>query len=114
MMPKVYKLIPDAAEPGKENVGEILCGTTFRLEHIRSFGDRSAAGFWYDQAMDEWVTLISGSASVEFEDGVLELVAGDSILIKAHQKHRVAQTSVDAVWIALHYVGISISSSVDK
>ena len=35
--------------------------------------------------------------------GVPNLLAGDALLIPAHCRHRVAECSLDAVWLALHF-----------
>ena len=103
MLPEIKNLYSESPHKGREILNEILSGTEFRLEHIASFGDVSEEGFWYDQDKAEWVALIKGEAELQFEGGTLQLVAGDSLVIQAHQKHRVASTSIDAVWIALHY-----------
>ncbi len=78
-------------------------GGKFRLEQIVSRGEASAEGFWYDQREDEWVVLLRGTSTLEFEDGWLDLVAGDALCIPARCRHRVAATSPDAVWVALHF-----------
>lgn len=101
--PKIRRLIPEIAQSGAEIIENIVSGRAFRLEVIHSSGDSSGSDFWYDQETVEWVALVHGNATLEFEDGALELTAGDSLIIEAHQKHRVASTSMDAVWIALHY-----------
>jgi cupin 2 domain-containing protein len=102
MIPAIQKLFTKSSEPREEVILQLVDGDRFKLEHIQSYGEASAEGFWYDQSTDEWVALIAGSATIEFEAGVLNLIAGDAIMIHAHQKHRVAKTSLDAVWIALH------------
>ncbi|MEM0968961.1 MAG: cupin domain-containing protein, partial [Verrucomicrobiota bacterium] len=66
-------------------------------------GQASEPGFWYDQESTEWVTLLQGSACLEFLAGSLSLKAGDSLTIPANMKHRVARVSEDAVWLALHF-----------
>ncbi|MHB1372770.1 MAG: cupin domain-containing protein [Thauera sp.] len=74
-----------------------------RIERIVSHGHASAAGDWYDQDADEWVVLLSGDAVLQFDGGdVARLKAGDWITIPAHCRHRVASTSPDAVWLAVH------------
>lgn len=76
----------------------------FRLERIVSQGQATPPGHWYDQPDPEWVMLARGTATLEFADGRrLDLSAGDHLLIPAHQRHRVAGCSVDAVWLALHF-----------
>jgi cupin 2 domain-containing protein len=103
MIPKIHKLFHDSCSDTTESVGILLEGKNFTLEHIISRGDASAPNFWYEQDNDEWVALIVGSSTLEFPDGHLKLTAGDAILIPAKLKHRVAETSSDAVWIALHF-----------
>ena len=47
-----------------------------RVERIVSTGQSSPENFWYDQAEDEWVSLLQGTAALQWEDGSLtELVA---------------------------------------
>ena len=75
-----------------------------RAERILSTGQTSPSGFWYDQAEDEWVAVLQGDASLQWEDGSLtELHTGDWLLIPAHKKHRVEYTSVNppCIWLAI-------------
>lgn len=96
-------LPPSPASLGTESFAPLAEGTAFQLEHIISRGEASPDGFWYDQDRHEWVMLVRGSATLEFEDGTRALVAGDCLTIEAHCRHRVACASIDAVWLALHY-----------
>jgi cupin 2 domain-containing protein len=74
-----------------------------KIERITSHGQASPDGFWYDQSNDEWVMLVQGDAILEFEDGRrLELRAGDCQFIAKHVRHRVAHTSMDTLWLAVH------------
>jgi cupin 2 domain-containing protein len=79
----------------------------FRVERIVSRGHASPSDFWFDQDLPEWVTLISGSAVLQFDDESedLEMKPGDWIEIPAHRRHRVAKTSDadDTVWLAIHW-----------
>jgi len=87
-----------------EEIHPLLHGSSFSLEHIVSRGQASEPGFWYDQPKDEWVILVRGTATLEFADQApLTMQAGDHLLIPAHCRHRVASTSADAHWIALHF-----------
>ena len=47
--------------------------------------------------------VLKNAARLEFEEGFVEMRAGDSITISAHQKHRVAWTTPDesTVWLAV-------------
>ncbi len=105
MPPEVHSLFSaDGDGPtGRETFTTLLAGRRFRLEHIVSRGSAGAEGFWYDQGQPEWVALLCGEAGLEFPDGSLELRAGDCLLIPAGLRHRVARTSADAVWMALHF-----------
>lgn len=85
---------------------EILVASTVRVERIVSKGHRTDEGSWYDQDENEWVMVLEGSASLEFEDGSkCDLAAGDYLNIPAHLKHRVAWMDPDAItlWLALFY-----------
>jgi cupin 2 domain-containing protein len=77
------------------------------IERIVSRGQASAPGFWYDSPRAEWVVLLSGAATLEFE-GQAEphpMKPGDHVLIEAHCRHRVAWTSdtEPSVWLAVYY-----------
>jgi catechol 2,3-dioxygenase-like lactoylglutathione lyase family enzyme len=56
----------------------------------------------YDQARDEWVLLVRGTASLEVAGQPVELAAGDYLLLPAHTPHRVLATSDGALWLAVH------------
>ncbi len=64
-----------------------------RIERIVSTGHRSPEGFGYDQQEHEWVMVLTGAAKLQFEHRVVEMTAGDSINIPAHQRHCVEWTS---------------------
>lgn len=79
-----------------------------RIERIASHAQASPKDFWYDQDHDEWVIVLKGEASLEFEGGkILELKTGDYLLIQKHVKHRVERTTEDAIWLAVHVSGMS-------
>ena len=70
---------------------------------IRRIVSNLARTQWYDQHDDEWLVLLEGTALLEFEDGApVQLHRGDTLLIAAHRRHRVAQTSADALWLTVH------------
>jgi cupin 2 domain-containing protein len=98
------RLPPAAAE---EVFQELLQGGTFRMERIVSTGQRTPEGQWYDQEAAEWVLLVSGSATLRFEDQAepCELRPGDWVDIPAHRRHRVERTDEHGptVWLAVHY-----------
>jgi cupin 2 domain-containing protein len=107
LLPAIRNLLEAHPRSGGELLTTVLQESGFRLEHIISNGAASPPGFWYDQDEPEWVALLRGHATLEFEGGRLTLKPGDSLLIPAHARHRVADTSSDAVWLALHLTTIS-------
>jgi cupin 2 domain-containing protein len=112
MTPTVQNLFhPTDPEGSREVVELLLQGESFRLESIRSYGEPSPEGFWYDQSDPEWVILLLGTAFLAFEHGEsVELKAGDYLLIPAGRKHRVESVSQDAAWLALHVTGNELNS----
>jgi len=98
----LFKSLP--AETDREHVERILENGGMRIERIISRGQPSPDGFWYDQPTAEWVILLKGRATLSVAgEGRTNLVAGDYLLIPARLKHRVEQTSDDAIWLALHF-----------
>jgi cupin 2 domain-containing protein len=94
-----------AASTKSEVITTLLARPGIRLERIVSTGQNSPVGFWYDQSEDEWVVVLSGSASIDFEYGdPVSLAPGDYLLIPAHRRHRVAFThpALPTVWLAIH------------
>jgi len=77
-----------------------------KIERIISKGHSSTETGWYDQAQHEWVIVLEGQAIIEFDDQTtITLSAGDYLIIKPHQKHKVAWTApdIETVWLAVHY-----------
>ena len=105
MLPELKSLFSTADGGRGEIVSPLLEGDRFRVEQIDSFGAASEPGFWYDQEQPEWVVLVRGTATLEFEEGSLELEGGDYLLIPERRRHRVARTSEDSVWLAIHFHG---------
>lgn len=105
MPPEIHNLFAtDNTSQTTEQFDILLQNPHLRLERIVSYGTPSTADFWYDQDETEWVLLAKGEAVLEFEEGkLITLQAGDYLEIPAHQKHRVASCSQDAIWLALHF-----------
>jgi cupin 2 domain-containing protein len=81
-------------------------GRGVRIERIVSRGQVSPAGFWYDQAEDEFVLLVAGEARVQIEDQAEQtLLPGQWIHLAAHVRHRVTFTAADrdTIWLAVFY-----------
>jgi cupin 2 domain-containing protein len=74
-----------------------------KIERIVSQSYNSPPGFWYDQDEDEWIIVVRGEATLEFEEGELvRMKEGDYLTIPRHVKHRVHQTSPETIWLAVH------------
>lgn len=98
------------AESSKEIFSELISSGNARIERIVSFGQSSDPGFWYDQDENEFVILISGSATLEFKVEELEvetvlLKPGDYLNIPAHKRHRIAATDANdkTIWLVVFY-----------
>jgi len=93
-----------AAGPA-EHLQVLLARPGLRVERIISDGQVSPPGFWYEQPEDEWVLVLQGAGSIEYADGRrVALGSGDSLLIPAHCRHRVAETAPRTVWLAIFCV----------
>jgi len=108
MTPPVKNLYADLPDsPGREDFLTLVQASGVRVERIVSNGQHSPEDFWYDQAEDEWVILLQGTATLQFQDGgaarLIQLKAGDYLAIARHIRHRVEEVSSDAVWLAVHY-----------
>ncbi len=82
-----------------------------RIERIISDGHTTTPGEWYDQRHDEWVLLVSGGATMLFDNDPTPrlLKPGDHILIPAGCRHRVERTDPlqKTIWLAVHFDGIT-------
>jgi cupin 2 domain-containing protein len=94
------KNLYDVSRPpdGAESVATLLQRGGVRIERILS---NRAATDWYDQTEDEWIVLLEGAAELQIGKMTLSLQRGDTLLLKAHQRHRVVSTSEDALWLAV-------------
>jgi cupin 2 domain-containing protein len=96
--------LPPGQAGDREQVDRLLGDSRVRIERIVSTGQASPPDFWYDQADDEFVVLLAGSARLRFENGeVVDLAPGDWVDIPAHVRHRVESTEADppTVWLAV-------------
>jgi cupin 2 domain-containing protein len=97
--------IPDDLPRDDEFLEILASGEHLRIERIISHGQTTPEGDWYDQEDDEWVGLLQGEATLEWDDGeTTQLAAGDAIFIEAHRCHRVVHTTSEppCVWLAVH------------
>ena len=65
-MDNLFANVPDQAI--EELTDVLINNQSFRVERIVSNGQSSPDGFWYDQTETEWVVLLSGKASLRFEE----------------------------------------------
>ncbi|RKE35174.1 hypothetical protein B0G76_1232 [Paraburkholderia sp. BL23I1N1] len=101
---------PGTAASPDEQVDALLEDAGVSIERIVSRGHASPPGFWYDSPRAEWVVLLSGAATLEFEGerDLHPMKPGDHVLIEAHCRHRVAWTrdTEPSVWLAVYYPGV--------
>ncbi len=105
---KINNIFEEIPTSLPEEVQQVIANKgAVRIERIISFGHKSPEGFWYDQKEDEFVLLLSGSATLQFEGNseIKELFPGDYMLLPAHTKHRVESTDTEeeSVWLAVHF-----------
>jgi cupin 2 domain-containing protein len=94
----------DSDSSSSEIISKLLVTEELSIEKIVSFG-RPKIDNWYDQIFDEWVIILKGSASLEFENNeIIELIEGDYLFIPSHKKHRVLKISEEqpCFWLAIH------------
>lgn len=100
----IYNPIPD--DLSTEEFEILAQNASVKIERIISKGHTSPETGWYDQDRTEWVIVLTGEASIAFEnDTIVKLKQGDYINIPAHNKHKVVSTSADTetIWLAVHY-----------
>ncbi|MFZ2726462.1 MAG: cupin domain-containing protein [Methylococcaceae bacterium] len=103
--------ITNIADNIPEILNEELFNTLWRkkgihIERIVSQGQVTQNTHWYDQAWDEWLLLVQGSARLRYEldNQSINLEEGDYLLIPAHTRHCVEWTSpiIQTIWLAIH------------
>jgi cupin 2 domain-containing protein len=88
---------------GSEQALSLFENPFVKIERIFSESYSSPPGFWYDQDEEEWVIVVRGEATLEFEEGELvRMREGDYVTIPRHVKHRVQQTDPKTIWLAVH------------
>ncbi|MCX7066948.1 MAG: cupin domain-containing protein [Methylococcales bacterium] len=103
-MNNIFANIP--TELPEELFTSLLKRDNVHIERIVSQGHSTPIEQWYDQAWDEWVLVLEGHAVLVYEQNLqkLSMVAGDSVFIPAHTKHRVEWTvpDIQTIWLAVH------------
>ncbi|MCD6258179.1 MAG: cupin domain-containing protein [Helicobacteraceae bacterium] len=90
----------DTRRAGQEHFETLLERKNISIKKIVSWDLRD--GEWYLQEEDEWVVLLEGSALIEYESELKALRAGEYLYIPRATKHRVKETSSDALWLAVY------------
>jgi len=97
----IFTALPEAL--GQEHFFRLFENQSVKIERIVSHSHKSPAGFWYDQPEDEWVMILRGHATLEFEGGeFVEMKEEDYLTIPSHVKHRVHETDPETIWLAVH------------
>jgi cupin 2 domain-containing protein len=97
----IYSGIANVA--GQEQFQTLFENSAVKIDRIVSQSYSSPENFWYDQAEPEWVIVLRGAATLEFETGnLVALNPGNYVIIPSHTKHRVYQTDPETVWLAVH------------
>ena len=85
-----------------EQILSLLEKPSIKIQRIVSQSYGSPPDFWYDQDEDEWVMVVRGEATLEFEGGELvRMKEGDYVTIPRHVRHRVQQTGPETIWLAV-------------
>lgn len=103
-MTNIFQQIPD--DLTQEHFSDLISSPNIRIERIISLNHSSPESGWYDQEEHEWVIVLEGSGTIEYEGGrEVTLNKGDYLNIPAHTKHRVSRTESDeiTVWLAVFY-----------
>ena len=97
----IFAGLPESS--GQEHFLKLFDNEAVRIERIVSESHSSPTGFWYDQSESEWVMVLRGHATLEFEGGeLIKMKAGDHLMIPSHVKHRISQTGSETIWLAVH------------
>ena len=113
MSPQPHNLFDGIPSTLQEEFVQTLAESdTIRIERIVSDGHATPPGEWYDQEWDEWVLLVSGGATLLFDDDAapLFLRPGDHVMIPANCRHRVERTDTGqkTIWLAVHFGGSKV------
>ena len=102
-MLNIFKdFLPDDRSEQEEKLFSIEKGRVLR---IKSSGQMSPPGHWYEQMEDEWAVVLSGRGELEWTDGSRRMLeSGDSIFLEKGNKHRVSYTSLEppCIWLAIY------------
>ncbi|MBC8159463.1 MAG: cupin domain-containing protein [Alphaproteobacteria bacterium] len=104
-MASIFDELPEALPD--EQFTALIQSEDVTIERIVSTGQATPEGQWMVQDKHEWVMLVSGSATLSFDDesNVKEMTAGDYVTIPGGSRHRVERTieGEPTIWLAVHY-----------
>ncbi|MCI5707167.1 MAG: cupin domain-containing protein [Odoribacter sp.] len=101
---ELKSIFSNIAQSGEEEQFNLLAKSpNCRVERIVSAGHSSPKGFWYDQENDEFIMLVQGEATLEFEDKMVDMKAGDYMVIHKNTKHRIEKSSMEpaCIWLCV-------------
>ena len=87
------------APPNGEQVFPLFDTAGVRIERILSGTLDGPVGYVQDH--DEWVLLLEGAAVIEVEGRVVDLVAGDWLVLPSGVPHRLVRTEPGSNWLAV-------------
>ena len=99
-MTNLYKNNFESLKTGEESFETLLKHKNITIQKILSKDLQQ--GEWYEQNDDEWVVLLEGNAILEYETQGQKLEAGEALFIPKGLRHRVKETSDNALWLAVH------------
>jgi cupin 2 domain-containing protein len=113
MAPQTHNLFDGIPQTLQKELFQTLAESgAVRIERIVSDGQSTPPGEWYDQRWDEWVLLVSGEATLRFDNDAPPLIMkpGDHVIIPANCRHRVERTDPGqkTIWLAVHFNGNSV------
>ena len=89
--------------PLTEEIVEILSeNEDVKIERIISAGQTTD---WMSDTRKEFVILGQGRATIQFENGKVDMSDGDTLLIEARRWHKVSYTSREphCIWICIYF-----------
>jgi cupin 2 domain-containing protein len=96
----IFRNLPELSD--QEELSILFEAPSTKIERIVSQTHSSPPGFWYDQDEDEWVIVVRGEATLEFEGPELvRMKEGDYLTIPRHVRHRVEWTDPKTIWLAV-------------
>jgi cupin 2 domain-containing protein len=102
----IFAALPESS--GEEHFLTLLENAAVQIQRIVSDFHRGSSDVWYDQDHDEWVIVLRGNAVLQFEGGeLIELKAGDYLMILSHVKHRVEYTAPQTIWLVVRIKDIT-------